>query len=96
MGKMSKRNNYLNDTEQARRSSLAYLQFIFDNEKYLLQRRNGEKHLRAMRSISQMQNHNFTPKQMSYIDSVYEMVMEQLGFPAYKGQKSKYGVNFKA
>jgi len=87
---------YLNDKEQAQRSSVEYLSFIFANQKSLLKRRNGEKHLKAMKDISGIPNNNFTPKQMSYIDSVYEMVMKELGFPAYKGQKSKYGMNFKA
>ena len=83
------------DTAQTNRAARQYLKFIFANKKYLLKRRNGKKHLEAMESISKVLNDNFSPKQKSYIDSVYEMVMKGLGFPSYKGQKSKYGVNLK-
>ncbi len=91
---MSKR-NFHDDTEQTNRAAREYLNFIFANSKHLLKRRNGLKHLKAMESISKVLNDNFSPKQKSYIDSVYEMVMKELGFPSYRGQKSKYGINLK-
>jgi len=83
------------DMEYYRRSSSEKLKFIFQNKEHLLKRRNGEKHYKAMQEIAQFPNHNFRPKQMSYIDDVYEMVMAQLGLPSYRGQKSKYGINLK-
>lgn len=92
MGKKS----FYDDTAQTNRAAREYLKFIFANKKYLLKRRNGLKHLKAMESISKVPNDNFSPKQKSYIDSAYEMVMKELGFPSYQGQKSKYGVNLKA
>ncbi|MDA3862024.1 MAG: hypothetical protein PF445_12450 [Melioribacteraceae bacterium] len=87
---------FLDDTEQARRSSVAKLLFIFQCKEKLSQRRNGNKHLEAMENISKTPNHVFSSSQMAYIDDVYEMVMGQLGLPSYKGQKSKYGVNLNA
>jgi len=83
------------DTDYSRRSSFAKLRFIYEHKELLLKRRNGAKHLAAMDNISAFPDKAFRPKQMSYIDDVYEMVMRELGFPSYKGQKSKYGVNLK-
>lgn len=88
--------NYHDDTECSRRLRTAQLQFIFEYETLLLIRRNGNKHLEAMRNIAAIPNKTYSSKQMNYIDSVYEMVMKQLGFPSYVGQKSKYGVNLRA
>lgn len=85
---------YLNDTAQAQRACATNLKFILANKDQLRKRRNGLKHLKAMESISKVLNNNYSSKQMSYVDSVYEMVMQQIGLPSYKGQKSKYGMKF--
>jgi len=87
---------FWDDTECCRRATLGYLKFVLENKVFLLKRRNGEKHYEAMENISRIPDHAFTPKQMSYVDCVYEMVMKQMGFPSYVGQKSKYGINLRA
>jgi len=84
--KMSKK-NYHDDTAQTNRAAREYLSFILANMKFLLKHRNGQRHLEAILSISKTQNDKFSPKQKSYIDSVYEMTMKGLGFPSYRGQK---------
>ncbi|MBU0475281.1 MAG: hypothetical protein KKF62_14100 [Bacteroidetes bacterium] len=94
----NKKNNSLatqKSVAERSRSSVDYLKFIFANKYFLLKHKNGAKHFKAMEDIAKTENRKFTPKQLSYIDDVYEMVMRELGFPSYKGQKSKYGVNLK-
>lgn len=87
---------FLNDTAQQQRASKQYLEFILSNKEALLKNRNGQKLLDAAENMDSQPKETLTPKRMSYIDDIYEATMKGMGLPSYKGQKTKYGVNFKA
>ena len=59
------------------------LEFIGKNIKTLGRVRNGEKHIEITQSLLSWKE-NFTPKQLSLIDSLYEKLMEGFGEKSFK------------
>ena len=80
------------DKGQAQRAAKVLLKFILASQKHF--KPKSGKHLRAAVSMDS-QLGLFSPKQLSYVDSIYEILMGDMGFPSYKGQKSKWGVNLR-
>jgi hypothetical protein len=74
-----KSDRYSSDKDRAQQSTRDNLKFILANKKHLLKVRRGTEIFLAADSMSQQQE-PFTPKQMQYIDSIYEKVMSGAGF----------------
>ena len=77
------------DKAYAQRAAKETLKFILANKNVL-----KFDHMNAALSMN-AQSKPLSPKQLSYVDDIYEKVMDGLGYGGYKGQKSKYGVNLK-
>ncbi len=75
------------DKGQAQRAAKEVLKFILTNKKHF--KPGDEKHLRAAVSMDS-QLGLFSPKQLSYVDGIYEILMGDMGYPSYKGQKSDF------
>jgi len=71
-----------NDSESAQRAAKEYLKFIMNNLHFLKKVKNSEKYISAAKSLNQ-QTSLFTPKQLSYIDVIYEKVMKGAGYPSF-------------
>lgn len=69
------------DLERCQRTSKDLLKFILTNRKTLLRHKNGSKLYNDALDISKSQE--LTPKQISYIDGIYEKLMGQLGFESF-------------
>ncbi|MEW6507208.1 MAG: hypothetical protein AB1432_05625 [Bacteroidota bacterium] len=82
---------FINDNDQAQRSAREQLKFIVANKDKLNNVRNGNSYKIAAISLNRCKE-NFTPKQLSYIDNIYEKVMKGAGYESfsanYKPKKS--------
>lgn len=74
---------YSSDKNQAQTSARAQLKIIMANKEKLLRVKNGKKFLTVAVSFDGCKE-DFTPKQLSYIDTIYEKVMEGAGFESFK------------
>lgn len=74
---------FMNDNEQAQKSARANLNFVIQYKKYLTARDS-----KAAQDLTKLKT-EFTPKQMRYIENMYEKVMGELGFGRCRN-KSKY------
>lgn len=72
-----------NDNPRSQRSAREYLKFITNNLNALSNIRNGKKYKEAATQLS-IQKDNFTNKQLSYIDVIYEKVMQGMGLPSFQ------------
>ena len=72
-----------NDNPRSQRSARDYLEFIIKNLTELDNVRNGAKYKQDAIRLS-VQRHNFTNKQLSYIDVIYEKVMKGMGLPSFQ------------
>jgi hypothetical protein len=70
------------DKAQSQRAAKDYLKFILVNLKQLDNLQNGKNYKEAALSLSQWKN-EFTPKQLSFINVIYEKVMEGFGLPSF-------------
>ena len=77
------------DKAQSERAARDYLRFIVANLKHLEKVRNGSKYKEAAISMSK-QRDPLTDKQKSYIDIIYEKVMEGYGEESYKNLPRKH------
>lgn len=81
---------FASDKDQAQRGAKEQLKIILANKTKLLKTRNGEKLLAVANSFSKSRT-AFTPKQLSFIDSIYEKTMQGAGFesfsPTFKPRK---------
>lgn len=68
-----------NDLAQAQRSAKAQLDFIINNQDKLLRVLNGKKYLMTALQFAECKE-PLTPKQLSYIDVIYEKTMKGCGF----------------
>lgn len=84
---------YHSDVQQAQRSAREQLKFILANGDKLLQIMNGRKYLMTAEEFAAIKE-DFTPKQLSYIDVIYEKTMRGVGFDSftvtYKPMKRKF------
>lgn len=74
---------FMNDNDQAQRSARSQLDFIIANKESLYKVFNGHKKYESARFMSLIKE-KYTPKQLSYIDSIYEDVMKGAGFGSFK------------
>ncbi len=73
---------YSNDMDQAQRGAKEQLKIILSNKSKLLKVRNGEKLLSIANSLNRNKT-AFSPKQLSFIDSIYEKTMKGAGFESF-------------
>lgn len=73
---------FISDKEQAQRSAREQLKIIVANADKLLMLRGGKK-LSDIAFDFYKQKENFTNKQLSFIDSIYERTMEAAGFESF-------------
>lgn len=71
-----------NDNECSQRVARKSISFILQNLKYLDNVRNGSTYKERIISMAE-QRENFTDKQLSYIDTIYEKVMKGFGLPSF-------------
>jgi len=81
--RISQSANYFSGKQQQQRSARANLEFIIENKRYLLNVRNGKKHLVAALNMSDVKD-DLTDNQINYVTSIYEKVMEGAGFESCK------------
>lgn len=81
---------FYNDKSRAQRTAREQLKFIKANISALNKVDKRGTMLKAFNDFIRCKN-SFTPKELSYIDSIYEATMKGLGFPSYKGIKSDFG-----
>lgn len=74
---------FLNDNDQAQRSARAQLEFIINNKEKLSRIRNGEKYKTVAAAFFNSKE-PFTPKQLSYIDVIYEKTFQAAGYEAFQ------------
>jgi hypothetical protein len=81
---LNKVNNsrFASDKDQAQRGAIEQLKIILSNKTKLLKVRNGEKLLVIASSFSRSKV-AYTPKQLSFIDSIYEKTMQGAGFESF-------------
>ena len=70
------------DKECSERGARTILSFILQNRKYLDKVRNGACHKEAAINMCK-QKEKFSPKQLSYIDGIYEKTMKGMGLPSF-------------
>jgi hypothetical protein len=73
---------FLNDNKSAQRGAREQLKFILANGDKLLRLLNGKKYLITARDFQNMKE-DFTPNQLSYIDTIYEKTMKACGFDSF-------------
>lgn len=73
---------FANDMDQAQRGAKEQLKIILSNKTKLLNTRNGKKLLEVAVSFSKSKV-AFSPKQLSFIDSIYEKTMQGAGFESF-------------
>lgn len=78
------RGEFFRNPDQARNTATEQLRIILANTKYLARRRDGKKLIDAAVSMKRQldDGQTLTPKQMSYIDGIYEKVMAAAGHEA--------------
>jgi len=74
---------FMSDKGQAQRSAREQLKFIIANKDKLMRIINGKNLIISAESLNNYQD-NFTPKQLSFIDSIYEKTMKGFGFESYQ------------
>lgn len=74
---------YHSDKAQAERAARENLKTILANSKHLLKVKGGGKYLAAASDMSK-QVETFTPPQLSYIDFIYERMMDGAGYDSFK------------
>lgn len=74
--------SFSNDNEQAQRGAREQLKIILANRAKLLNTRNGKKLLAVANSFNKNKS-SFSPKQLSFIDSIYEKTMQGAGFESF-------------
>ena len=73
---------FLNDNKSAQRGTREQLKFILANGDKLLRLLNGKKSLITAQDFQNMKE-DFTPNQLSYIDTIYERTMKACGFDSF-------------
>lgn len=73
---------FASDKDQAQRGAKEQLKIILANKTKLLKTRNGKKLLDVANSFSKSKV-AFSPKQLSFIDSIYEKTMQGAGFESF-------------
>jgi hypothetical protein len=73
---------FAKDVDQAQRGAKEQLKIILSNKSKLLKVRNGEKLLTIANSFNRSKT-AFSPKQLSFIDSIYEKTMQGAGFESF-------------
>ncbi|MHB8871647.1 MAG: hypothetical protein ACYC5G_04295 [Candidatus Doudnabacteria bacterium] len=73
---------FLNDNSQAQRSAREQLKFILAKGDKLLRIMNGRKYLMTAEDFAANKD-EFSPKQLSYIDSIYEKTWKATGFDSF-------------
>ena len=71
-----------NDNPCAQRGAREYLKFILANKAALLKVKGGEDFYKAARNLSFIIE-DLTPKQLSFIDVIYEKTMKGLGLESF-------------
>jgi hypothetical protein len=83
---------FASDKGQAQRGAQEQLKIILANKTKLLNTRNGKKLLVVANSFNKSKT-AFTPKQLSFIDSIYEKTMQGAGFesfaPTFKSKRKE-------
>lgn len=81
---LNKVNNsrFASDNDQAQRGAKQQLNFVLANKAKLLKVRNGEKLLAVANSFNRSKV-AFSPKQLSFIDAIYEKTMQGAGFESF-------------
>jgi hypothetical protein len=74
---------FASDKALAQRTAKGQLTFIIGNKLALLKLKNGERLFLTAAGFNEMRD-NFTDKQMSFIDSIYEETFKGLGFESFK------------
>jgi len=73
---------FLNDNSQAQRAAREQLKIITMNLSKLEKIRNAAKYIQAVQDFNATKI-NFTPKQLSFIDVIYEKTMKGAGFESF-------------
>lgn len=77
-----KDSGFSSDMDQAQRGAKEQLKIILANKAKLLNTRNGKKLLAVANSFSKSRV-AYSPKQLSFIDSIYEKTMQGAGFESF-------------
>lgn len=85
MTRMPNQNVYASDKDHAQNTAKEQLKIILANKEHLLKARDGKTLSFIAEDFSKSQE-PFTPKQLSFIDSIYEKTMKGAGFEAYSNK----------